>query len=279
MKVGKIFVPNCSGQMCNKLIYFVHALATALDCGRGLVYFFGEDAHRFSDLHPEALAGVNVRCFNWRRSKVVDGICGWMEGHVHTDRDGFAASCPSVVEGLRGRSRVLPIVLWDWYFRNYEGVARYRAHIFSYLRAKYAFVARAKDIVAKAHESADIVVGLHIRRGDYKEAFGGKYCYSDEEYLRFMRDFDQSCGKRARFVIVSNEPVNSAFFQSNGVSVVDASASAPEDVVTLSECDYIMGPRSTFSRFAAFYGNKPICRLLDREQRINVANFEVLEKL
>lgn len=277
--MGKIFVPNCSGQMCNKLIYFVHALATALDCGRDLVYFFGEDAHRFSDLYPETLGGVSVHCFNWRRSKFVDGICGWMEGHIHPDRDGFAATCPSVVEGFRGRSQVLPIVLWDWYFRNHEGVARHRARIFSYLRAKDAFIVRAKDIVAKARESVDIVVGLHIRRGDYKEAFGGMYYYSDDEYLRFMQGFEQSCGKRARFVIVSNEPVNVDFFASHGVLVADASASAPEDVVTLSECDCIMGPRSTFSRFAAFYGNKPICRILDQTQRIDIENFEIVERL
>ena len=279
MKVGKIFVPNCSGQMCNKLIYFVHALATAFDCKRDLVYFFGEDAHRFSDLHPEALDEVNVHCFNWRRSKIVDGICGWLEGHIHPDRDGFAATCPGLVRRFRDRSCAWPIVLWDWYFRNHEGVARHRERIFSYLRAKDVFVARAKDIISKAHETADIVVGVHIRRGDYKEAFDGKYYYSDEEYLRFMREFEKSSGKRVRFVVVSNEPVNCEFFQANGVSVVNASASAPEDVVTLSECDYIMGPRSTFSRFAAFYGNKPICWILDRAQRIDIAEFKVLERL
>ena len=69
------------------------------------------------------------------------------------------------------------------------------------------------------------------------------------------------------------------FFASHGVSVADASASAPEDVVTLSECDYIMGPRSTFSRFAAFYGNKPICRILDGTQRIEIGGFKQLENL
>ena len=277
--MGKIFVPNCSGQMCNKLIYFVHALATALDCGRDLVYFFGEDAHRFSDLHPEALGGVSVRCFNWIRSKVVDGVCGWMEGQLHPDREGYTANSPMLISRYANRSHMLPVVLWDWAFRNYEGVQKHRAEIFSYLRAKDAFVVRAKDIVAKARESADVVVGLHIRRGDYKDAFGGRYYYSDDEYLRFMRDFEQSRGKRARFVIVSNEQVNCEFFQANGVSVVDASASAPEDVVTLSECDYIMGPRSTFSRFAAFYGNKPICRILDRTQGATITEFEVLERL
>ena len=274
-----ILVPNCAGQMCNKLIYFAHALATAIDCGRDLVYFFGEDAHRFSDLHPEALGGVDVRCFNWRRSKIVDGICGWLEWHLHPDREGFMVNSRKLVSGFRDRPRFLPIVLWDWNFRNPEGVKKHRAKICAYLRAKDAHVVRAKEIVSRAREGADVVVGVHVRRGDYKWAYDGKYYYSDEEYLRFMREFEKSSGKRVRFVVVSNEPVNCEFLQANGVSVVNASASAAEDVVTLSECDYIMGPRSTFSRFAAFYGNKPICRILDRAQRIDIESFVRVEHL
>lgn len=112
-----------------------------------------------------------------------------------------------------------------------------------------------------------------------KEAFGGKYYFSDDEYLRFMRDAERSFGKPMRFVVVSNEPVNCAYFASHGVSVADASASAPEDVVTLSECDYIMGPRSTFSKFAAYYGDKPICRVLDRAQPIEMSGFEKVANL
>lgn len=268
-----IFVPNCAGQMCNKFIYFVHALATALDCGRDLVYFFGEDVHRFSDLHPEALGEVNVRCFNWRRSKIVDGICGWLEGHVHPDREGFMANSRMLVPGFRDRPKFLPIVLWDWNFRNPEGVKKHRAEICAYLRAKDAHVARAKEIVARAREGVDAVVGVHIRRGDYKTAYGGQYYFSDAEYLRFMQDFEKSFGKPVRFVIVSNEPVNVEFFALHGVSVVDASASAPEDVVTLSECDYIMGTSSTFSWWAAYYGGNPRLPILSHDAKVGVEDF------
>ena len=274
-----ILVPNCSGQLCNKLIFFVHALATAIDCGRDLVYFFGKDACSFSDLDPIALPDIRVHVFNWRRSKVVDGVCGFLENHVHPDRQGYSKSLPSLIIRFRNRSRVLPIVLWDWAFRNQGGVRRNRKQIFSYLRPKDAFVARAKDIVAAAREGVDMVVGVHIRRGDYKTAFGGQYYFTDDEYLRFMQDVERSFGKPVRFVIVSNEPVDCAFFAAHGVSVVDASASAPEDVVTLSECDYVMGPRSTFSKFAAYCGDKPLCRILDRNQRVEMSGFENVENL
>lgn len=274
-----ILVPNCSGQMCNKIVYFVTALATAIECGRNLAYFFGEDVRRFSELHPEAIGNLRIYCPNWRRSKIVDWVCGWMEGHFHPDREAYKASSPNVLARFRARPRIFPIILWDWNFRNYAGMKRHRQLICSYLRAKDEFVVRAKGIVAKAREGVDTVVGVHVRRGDFKGAFGGRFYFSDDEYLRFMQDAERSLGRRIRFVIVSNEPVNCAFFASRALSVVNASASAPEDVVTLSECDYIMGPPSTFSGFAAYYGNKPICRIVDREQRIDVGDFKTLERL
>lgn len=273
-----ILVPNCFGQMCNRLIYFVHALATAIGCGRDLVHLYGDVVRGFSDLHPDAI-GVKVSCFSWRRSKVVDGLCGLLEGCCHPDREGYTANSPKLLAKFRSRPRILPIVLWDWGFRNFEGVNRHRAQICAYLRAKDAFVARAKAIVAKARDGVEAVVGVHVRRGDYKEAFGGKYYFSDEEYLRFLQDVERTFGKPMRFVVVSNEPVDCEFFSSRGVSVVDASASAAEDVVTLSECDYVIGPRSSFSKFAAFYGDKPICRILDRTQRIGIEDFKRVEQL
>ena len=274
-----IIVPNCSGRLCNRLVYFTHSLATALDCGHNMIYLFGEDILSFSDLNVDSLPGIRVDVFNWPRSKIIDGVCGFLEWHCHPDRVGYKTRCPDLIKQFHARPHVLPIFLWDWAFRNHDGVKRHCARIRSYLRAKDAFIARAKDIVARVRENAEVVVGVHIRRGDYKWAYDGKYHYSDNDYLCRLKDFERSAGRKTCFIIVSNEPVNCEFFSSNGVSVVNASASAPEDVVTLSECDYIMGPPSTFSGFASYYGNKPICRILDREQRIEIGAFKVLECL
>ena len=53
------------------------------------------------------------------------------------------------------------------------------------------------------------------------------------------------------------EPVDVSFFATNGIDLAVASGTPQEDVVTLSLCDYIMGPGSTFSWWAAYYGDKP----------------------
>ena len=45
---------------------------------------------------------------------------------------------------------------------------------------------------------------------------------------------------------------------------------------SLAECDYIVGPPSTFSTWASFYGNVPIYRITDPSAEFSIADFKVL---
>lgn len=274
-----ILVPHCSGQMCNKICYFVQALALALDCKRDIVYPFGKDLHEFSDLHPEAVPDVRVSCGNLQRSKIVDGICGLFQGKLPGMREHYYNTNVERIEGFVRRPRGVPIVLWNWYFRNDAGIVRHRDAICAYLRAKESHVQRAGKILRDARGRASVVVGVHVRRGDYKTAFRGLYYYSDPEYLEFMKNFELAIGKRVVFVMVSNEPLDIEYFHTGEVEVVDASGSAAEDIVTLSECDYIMGPPSTFSWWAAYYGDKPRMALSKKGQQVDFREFAIPSRL
>ena len=105
---------------------------------------------------------------------------------------------------------------------------------------------------------SDIVVGLHIRRGDYKEWMNGKFYFSDQEYLecckRILRMFPH---RKVIFFIASTDVIsNTAFSEIEYFQIPNATG--PIDLYALSKCDYIFGPPSTFSNWAAFYGNRPI---------------------
>ena len=274
-----ILVPHCSGQTCNKICYFVQALATALECRRGLVYFFGKDLHLFSDLHPEAVPEINVICLDRQRSKVVDGICGLLQNKIPGMRKRYYETNVARIVGYVRRPKWIPIILWNWYFRNDVGIVRYREQICAYLRARDPFVVRAKGIVSAARKKSSLVIGLHVRRGDYKTAFEGRYYFSDEDYLHFMKSAERSFGRRLAFVAVSNEPLDVAFFAKRGLCVTDASGTTPEDIVTLSECDLVMGPPSTFSWWAAYYGGKPRLLLDDRKMDVDKGAFRPVCRL
>ncbi|MEA5612883.1 hypothetical protein VB671_09130 [Nodularia spumigena UHCC 0040] len=49
------------------------------------------------------------------------------------------------------------------------------------------------------------------------------------------------------------------------------------DLYTLSKCDYIVGPVSTFSEWAAFYGNKLLYHLSSDKLPECLENFQYIE--
>ena len=60
-----IYSIQCSGQMCNRILWFAHALATAIDLKANILHPFGKEIRSFSDLNPEAIPEIKIRCFNW----------------------------------------------------------------------------------------------------------------------------------------------------------------------------------------------------------------------
>lgn len=267
-----IYSAQCSGQLCNRIVWFVQALATAIDCKVNLVNFFGRDLRRFSDLYPEAIPEIKIRNLNFGYCLPLDVIHGWMLRFRRFKKgyyDSNAERCRRWREnGLRG-----PLLLWDWYFRNDEAIVRHREEICAYLRVRDEFTVRPNEIAARSREDGTIVVGVHLRRGDYKEACSHLY-FDDATYLRFMKEFIASCRKdNVVFVMVSNEPINTGYFAQNGLHVVDATGRPQEDIITLSLCDYIMGPGSTFSWWAAYYGDKPRLSLDSRDDTVSLDKF------
>jgi hypothetical protein len=79
--------------------------------------------------------------------------------------------------------------------------------------------------------------------------------------------------KKVAFLVCSNEPRNEAEFP--GLKVGISAASPVQDLYALSECDYIIGPLSTFSQWASFYGNKPLHQLFGEQDFIMLSDFKV----
>ena len=115
-----------------------------------------------------------------------------------------------------------------------------------------------------------------MRRGDYKNFQGGKWYYSDENYARWMKALVRN--KEVQFVLFSNETINLSYFEEQGLNVIGMQGSAIEDLCCLSMCDYIMGPPSTYSWWAAMYGNKRRLILENRDTEYQWEDFKYLEE-
>lgn len=145
-------------------------------------------------------------------------------------------------------------------------------------RPKEGIIKKAESMVNTIKGHADIVIGVHIRHGDYKTFYDGKYYYTLEEFHSFMLQIKQLySNKRVAFFISSNEKFSSDIFKGCDCYRFGMEPSGDIlDLYTLSLCDHIIGPWSTYSRWASFIGEVPLCCIKNKDQIIQEKDFCVI---
>ena len=145
-------------------------------------------------------------------------------------------------------------------------------HIF---RPRKEITDRAEAMMTEIRKTSDFVVGVHIRHGDYKTFENGRYYYTLEEFHHFMLQIKQLyCNRRVAFFISSNEAFSTDIFE--GCTCYRFQKEPSGDILdlhTLSLCDRIFGPWSTYSRWAAFIGEVPLCCIKEKGQSITKKDF------
>lgn len=119
------------------------------------------------------------------------------------------------------------------------------------------------------------LVGVHMRRGDYRRYRGGKYFYEHEIYKKFMHHvislFPDS---KVVFFLCSDEVINEPDFEEFEI-ILNRNGNAVEDMYLLSVCQYITGPPSTFSKWSSYYGNVPLFVIEDNSTMPILTDFIV----
>lgn len=204
--------------------------------------------------------------------------CGWL-------RFPFYNRLMLCVFGLR-RSRSLAVLLFDNRLWNYRTLCdRYPFRFINGYNLRYNLIEdKNKEAIRDffvpvdavsvpvlhlfdyKRESFRKIIGVHIRRGDYCSWHGGRYFFGFDVYADACRKLVRMFGERdVVFFFASEEPVPQdpfygvPFFQTPDRTVT-------QDLYALSLCDCVVGPPSSFSRFAAFRGNIPIAFLMEESQ-------------
>lgn len=123
----------------------------------------------------------------------------------------------------------------------------------------------SKDIVSEIDSFFDTlsdkpIIGVHMRRGDYKNWLDGKYYYSLEQYVKYISQLIKIINKDVNVLLCSNEKIPIEFFHEFN-SYLIPNTSAVKDLYALSKCDYIIGPPSTYSLWASFYGQTNLAHI------------------
>lgn len=162
-----------------------------------------------------------------------------------------------------------------WLFRSKTSVIKHREKIIDFFEPKEKYQTHINTLINKCRSECTILVGVHIRREDYKTAFDGKYYYEMSDYKRKMQEIKEVFkDKEVGFLICSNEKINIDEF--SGSKIFLGNDHIIEDMYSLAKCDYIIGPPSTYSMWASYYGNVPLCQIKEITQPIKINEFEII---
>ncbi len=271
-----LIVASKPGRLGNRLFAFAHFIAYSLRTGQTIWnpafdeyadYFVGTRDVAIPRFPPPAhklraapglrrlIYGLSYACARaaWRCPIPLP-----FARTVHLDwADSLDLSAPGTIDLL---ARPGLTFVQGWLFQDLEGLARQRETILSFLRPIERHESRARECVAWARQHCAVLVGVHVRQGDYRSFEGGRYFYQTGDYLRVLERLRSYFGEKdVGFLICSNVAYEPGAWGS--VRHFPGPGQPLEDLLSLSLCDYLVGPPSTFSMWASFSGQVPLFML------------------
>jgi hypothetical protein len=167
------------------------------------------------------------------------------------------------------------IYVGGWYFRVHNLTEKYQDYFIKKYTLKDELI-KNSDLYAfilKQKENDNIVIGVHIGRGDYKYWCNGKYYFDDRTYKKYiytLKDkMNHEYNKKVFFVIFSNENTifdeNEYIYKSTNEWYIDH--------FLMSKCDYLIGTPSTFTLWASYVGKVKYYHITNDSGNIHLDDF------
>ena len=144
-----------------------------------------------------------------------------------------------------------------WYFRVPDLLKKHQDYFIKKYALKSEYYANNemyKKFVALKNEGI-FIIGVHIRRGDYKYWGNGRYYFDDNTYLKYMQNLKSEVkniyNKESLFIIFSNEKI----VIKEAPDIILSKNKWYIDQFIMSQCDLLIGPPSTFTSWASYMGN------------------------
>jgi hypothetical protein len=142
--------------------------------------------------------------------------------------------------------------LLRWAVRNPVGMIKHREAIVKYLTPSDEIVRDARAF-ADSFSRGALRVGVHIRHTDYREHLGGQFFIPLEKSIEKMRALVAALpDRRIEFAVFSDEPREQREFGDLPVTI--SRGSVMQDLHRMSTMHLTIGPLSTFSLWAAYFG-------------------------
>jgi len=166
-----------------------------------------------------------------------------------------------------------------WLYRSNVALIKHKKEICAAFTPAAPFQQQLDDFFeANIHSNDALLIGLHVRRGDYKTFENGRYFYSLDEYKALVARLPEVFpDKRMLLLVCSNETFPLETICPDNITAVRGPGHELLDMYSLAHCHYLLGPPSTYTMWASFYGNVPLCEIKTPNQALSVKNFKVFE--
>ena len=154
------------------------------------------------------------------------------------------------------------IIVRGWDFRREKLTKKYWNELIKIYRFKKKVDKKNLTLIRKLDynkKKGKFIVGIHIRRGDYKEWKNGIFYFDDIFYKNVIdkiRNLLIDSNKDPFIIVVSDEEISknlSHDLKSNGSWI--------EDQMVLQYCDMLVGPPSTFTMWASYIAKIPLIQI------------------
>lgn len=290
-----IIVDHQTGQLANRLWHFTHFLANSLEYHFRLVYrCFNDYSDCFEGTRQRAqpmprvsleFSGSEVvnrqieRCLTLcrRRPRLARRLAPFVVFHNlqalgYSNRH-FPLSDPAFLRLARRRI----VVAEGWTYNDQDSVIKHGDSIRTIFTPAESFRRQVRETMAGCRQAGQVVIGVHLRRGDYKDFNGGRWYYPNAVYadkMRQMRNVLSGRGQSCVFLLCSNEPVVPDDFA--GLTIRCGERPAVVDLYSLAQCDYLLGPPSTFTPWASFYGQVPFFVIDQADAVVDETTFRIV---
>lgn len=264
-------------QLCNKLLFLLNMYASAIEYN----FMFSYDMSWV----PE---GILIRSNNVIQPVIIKTTIKKFISTIYIKQPRILSILPPrfFVTHLKENQKFKEIIRTndinktDWYwigwpYYDLESLRKNDAHIRTLFSFNIDVLEKSKAKIIKYKHKRSILIGVHMRRGDYKNWKNGKYFYSDSEYRKIMDRLAEQMQKKVTYLLFSNGAIDMTVWKGAEYKVVQMNGSAIMDLCCLSQCDKIIGPPSTFSGMASYIGNKPRMIIEDINQNISEDKFAV----
>lgn len=259
-----IFVTD-KGRLCNNILQYGHVYAWAREQGLKTV------SMRFAHMYPEFHLSHTHNHHPWVYLLVkLAAKRGWIPTVEFND---FTSEY-TVEKKIMLHCRF--VLAKGWCIRFFDLFEKYKDEIIAMFEFRKP-VKKKVNTLLSAYSPDTIKLGVHIRRGDYATWCGGHYFYNDEQYAASIEKFIQlMAGRNVDIFICGNDPkLNHDFYIKRfGADHVHFPNGSPaEDLCLFSQCDYLIGPPSTFTLVATMYRDTPLHWITDPNASLTLDDF------